>query len=220
MNLAIFDLDNTLLNGDSDYNWSLFLIKKGILDQSIYEQQNEEFFKDYQTGSLDIDAYAEFQFKPLRENERFFLNDLRDEYVATIIRPMITEKAKDLVNEHRSQGDQLLIITATNSFITKQIAALFGIEELIGTDLEEINNQFTGKIKGVASFQEGKVTRLNQWLDEKHLTLAQFDKTFFYSDSKNDLPLLRIVSHPVAVNPDATLNTEAKKNNWPIMSLR
>lgn len=220
MNLAIFDLDNTLLNGDSDYNWSLFLIKKGILDKSIYEQQNEEFFKDYQTGSLDIDAYAEFQFKPLRENERFFLNDLRDEYVATIIRPMITEKAKDLVNEHRSQGDQLLIITATNSFITKPIAALFGIEELIGTDLEEINNQFTGKIKGVASFQEGKVTRLNQWLDEKHLTLAQFDKTFFYSDSKNDLPLLRIVSHPVAVNPDATLNAEAKKNNWPIMSLR
>lgn len=220
MNLAIFDLDNTLLNGDSDYNWSLFLIKKGILDQSIYEQQNEEFFKDYQTGSLDIDAYAEFQFKPLRENERFFLNDLRDEYVATIIRPMITEKAKDLVNEHRSQGDQLLIITATNSFITKPIAALFGIEELIGTDLEEINNQFTGKIKGVASFQEGKVTRLNQWLDEKHLTLAQFDKTFFYSDSKNDLPLLRIVSHPVAVNPDATLNAEAKKNNWPILSLR
>ena len=114
----------------------------------------------------------------------------------------------------------MLIITATNSFITKPIAALFGIEELIGTDLEEINNQFTGKIKGVASFQEGKVTRLNQWLDEKHLTLAQFDKTFFYSDSKNDLPLLRIVSHPVAVNPDATLNTEAKKNNWPIMSLR
>ena len=220
MNLAIFDLDNTLLNGDSDYNWSLFLIKKGILDQSIYEQQNEEFFKDYQTGSLDIDAYAEFQFKPLRENERFFLNDLRDEYVATIIRPMITEKAKDLVNEHRSQGDQLLIITATNSFITKPIAALFGIEELIGTDLEEINNQFTGKIKGVASFQEGKVTRLNQWLDEKHLTLAQFDKTFFYSDSKNDLPLLKIVSHPVAVNPDATLNAEAKKNNWPIMSIR
>lgn len=220
MNLAIFDLDNTLLNGDSDYNWSLFLIKKGILDQSIYEQQNEEFFKDYQTGSLDIDAYAEFQFKPLRENERLFLNDLRDEYVATIIRPMITEKAKDLVNEHRSQGDQLLIITATNSFITKPIAALFGIEELIGTDLEEINNQFTGKIKGVASFQEGKVTRLNQWLDDKHLTLAQFDKTFFYSDSKNDLPLLRIVSHPVAVNPDATLNAEAKKNNWPILSLR
>ena len=220
MNLAIFDLDNTLLNGDSDYNWSLFLIKKGILDQSIYEQKNEEFFKDYQTGSLDIDAYAEFQFKPLRENERLFLNDLRDEYVATIIRPMITEKAKDLVNEHRSQGDQLLIITATNSFITKPIAALFGIEELIGTDLEEINNQFTGKIKGVASFQEGKVTRLNQWLDDKHLTLAQFDKTFFYSDSKNDLPLLKIVSHPVAVNPDATLNAEAKKNNWPIMSLR
>ena len=220
MNLAIFDLDNTLLNGDSDYNWSLFLIKKGILDQSIYEQKNEEFFKDYQTGSLDIDAYAEFQFKPLRENERLFLNDLRDEYVATIIRPMITEKAKDLVNEHRSQGDQLLIITATNSFITKPIAALFGIEELIGTDLEEINNQFTGKIKGVASFQEGKVTRLNEWLDDKHLTFAQFDKTFFYSDSKNDLPLLKIVSHPVAVNPDVTLNAEAKKNNWPIMSLR
>ena len=220
MNLAIFDLDNTLLNGDSDYNWSLFLIKKGILDQSIYEQKNEEFFKDYQTGSLDIDAYAEFQFKPLRENERLFLNDLRDEYVATVIRPMITKKAKDLVNEHRSQGDQLLIITATNSFITKPIAALFGIEELIGTDLEEINKQFTGKIKGVASFQEGKVTRLNEWLDDKHLTFAQFDKTFFYSDSKNDLPLLKIVSHPVAVNPDVTLNAEAKKNNWPIMSLR
>lgn len=220
MNLAIFDLDNTLLNGDSDYNWSLFLIKKGILDQAVYEKQNEEFFKDYQTGSLDIDAYAEFQFKPLRQNKKSALNELRAEYVKTIIQPMITKKALDLVNQHKKQGDQLLIITATNSFITKPIATLFGIEELIGTDLEEVDGQFTGKIQGVASFQKGKVTRLHAWLKNKNLSFKDFKKIFFYSDSKNDLPLLSVVSNPVAVNPDPTLKFEAQKNNWPILDLR
>lgn len=220
MNLAIFDLDNTLLNGDSDYNWSLFLIKKGIIDKDSYEKQNEEFFKDYQQGSLDIQSYAEFQFKPLRENKRSLLNKLRDEYIVEIIQPMITQDAINLVNNHRSMKDQLLIITATNSFITKPIAKLFEIKEIIGTDLEEINGEFTGKINGIASFQEGKVKRLYQWLEEKNYTFEYFDKTFFYSDSKNDLPLLNLVSHPVAINPDKTLNDEAKKNKWPIINLR
>ena len=220
MNLAIFDLDNTLLDGDSDYNWSLFLIKQGILDQKSYEQRNEQFYKDYQSGSLDIDAYAEFQFKPLKENPRSELDQLRSKYIKEVVSPMISSKAKKLVEKHRSFGDMLLIITATNSYITKPIANLFGIEDLIGTDLEEIDGQFTGKIFGQASFKEGKIIRLNAWLEEKNLKLNEFEQTFFYSDSKNDLPLLKIVSNPVAVNPDNILEEEAKKNNWPIMSLR
>ena len=220
MNLVIFDLDNTLLDGDSDYNWSLFLIKQGILDQKSYEQRNEQFYKDYQSGSLDIDAYAEFQFKPLKENPRSELDQLRSKYIAEVVSPMISSKAKNLVEKHRSLGDMLLIITATNSYITKPIANLFGIEDLIGTDLEEIDGQFTGKILGQASFQEGKIIRLNAWLEDRNLKLNEFEQTFFYSDSKNDLPLLKLVSNPVAVNPDNILEEEAKKNNWPIMSLR
>ena len=179
MNLAIFDLDNTLLNGDSDYNWGLYLVKKGFLDKEKYKAQNQKFFEEYQTGKLDIFAFAEFQFQFLKNNTRKFLNDVRSDYIDEIIKPMVLKKAVDLVSKHKHAGDRLLIITATNSFITRPIGELFGIDELIGTDPEEHLGEFTGKVNGTPSFKVGKVTRLFGWLDEKNLNLSDFNKTFF-----------------------------------------
>ena len=220
MNLAIFDLDNTLLDGDSDYNWGLYLVKKGYLDEGEYKEQNQKFFEEYQVGKLDIFAFAEFQFRFLKNNTRKFLNDVRSDYINEIIKPMILKKAVDLVNLHKEAGDRLLIITATNSFITKPIGELFGIDELIGTDPEENEGEFTGKVKGTPSFKEGKVTRLFDWLDEKNLKLADFEKTFFYSDSHNDLALLEVVTNPVVVNGDKILQKKAQEKNWPTLNLK
>jgi HAD superfamily hydrolase (TIGR01490 family) len=220
MNLAIFDLDNTLLDGDSDYNWGLYLVKKGYLDEGEYKEQNQKFFEEYQVGKLDIFAFAEFQFRFLKNNTRKFLNDVRSDYINEIIKPMILKKAVDLVNQHKEAGDRLLIITATNSFITKPIGELFGIDELIGTDPEENEGEFTGKVKGTPSFKEGKVTRLFDWLDEKNLKLADFEKTFFYSDSHNDLALLEVVTNPVVVNGDKILLEKAQEKNWPTLKLK
>ncbi|MDB4138187.1 HAD-IB family hydrolase [Methylophilaceae bacterium] len=220
MQLAIFDLDNTLLNGDSDYNWSLFLIEHGVLDSDLYKERNEQFFKEYQSGNLDVIAYCEFQFKTLKDNPRELLDELRSDYVKKIINPMITKEAKDLVESHRKENHKLLIITATNSYITRPIADLFGIEDLIGTDLEELNGEFTGKVSGLPSFQEGKIIRLNSWLEKRGLIFEELEKTFFYSDSMNDIPLLEKVSNPVAANPDEILEKKAIKENWPIIYLR
>jgi len=220
MNLAIFDLDNTLLDGDSDYNWGLYLVKKGYLDEGEYKEQNQKFFEEYQAGKLDIFAFAEFQFRFLKNNSRKFLNKVRSDYIDEIIKPMILKKAVDLVNQHKEAGDSLLIITATNSFITKPIGELFGIDELIGTDPEEHLGEFTGKVKGTPSFKEGKVTRLFDWLDEKNLKLADFEKTFFYSDSHNDLALLEVVTNPVVVNGDKILLEKAQEKNWPKLNLK
>ena len=220
MNLAIFDLDNTLLDGDSDYNWGLYLVKKGYLDEGEYKEQNQKFFEEYQVGKLDIFAFAEFQFRFLKNNTRKFLNDVRSDYINEIIKPMILKKAVDLVKQHKEVGDRLLIITATNSFITKPIGELFGIHELIGTDPEEHLGEFTGKVKGTPSFKEGKVTRLFDWLDEKNLKLADFEKTFFYSDSHNDLALLEVVTNPVVVNGDKILLGKAQEKNWPTLNLK
>ena len=220
MNLAIFDLDNTLLDGDSDYKWGLYLVKKGYLNEGEYKEQNQKFFEEYQVGKLDIFAFAEFQFRFLKNNTRKFLNDVRSDYINEIIKPMILKKAVDLVNQHKEAGDRLLIITATNSFITKPIGELFGIDELIGTDPEENEGEFTGKVKGTPSFKEGKVTRLFDWLDEKNLKLADFEKTFFYSDSQNDLALLEVVTNPVVVNGDKILLEKAQEKNWPTLNLK
>lgn len=220
MNLAIFDLDNTLLDGDSDYNWGLYLVKKGYLDEGEYKEQNQKFFEEYQVGKLDIFEFAEFQFRFLKNNTRKFLNDVRSDYINEIIKPMILKKAVHLVNQHKEAGDRLLIITATNSFITKPIGELFGIDELIGTDPEENEGEFTGKVKGTPSFKEGKVTRLFDWLDEKNLKLADFEKTFFYSDSHNDLALLEVVTNPVVVNGDKILLEKAQEENWPTLNLK
>lgn len=220
MNLALFDLDNTILAGDSDYNWSRFLIQEGYLDGAIHAEKNEKFYADYKAGTLDIYAFVEFQFKPLARNPRTVLNQLLKKYVEEVIKPMITEKARALVKRHQDEGDLIIVITATNSFITKPIAELFGIENLIGTDPEEKEGEFTGKVSGLPSFKEGKVTRLEAWLKGKNLSLASFENSYFYSDSHNDLPLMQKVTHPVAVDSDDVLSEYAKSNGWPQISLR
>jgi HAD superfamily hydrolase (TIGR01490 family) len=220
LNLALFDLDNTILAGDSDYNWSRFLIQEGYLDGAIHAEKNEKFYADYKAGTLDIYAFVEFQFKPLARNPRSILNQLLKKYVEEVIKPMITDKAYALVGKHREEGDLLIVITATNSFITQPIAALFGIENLIGTDPEEKEGEFTGKVSGLPSFKEGKVTRLEAWLKNKNLSLADFKKSYFYSDSHNDLPLMQKVTHPVAVDSDDILTEYAKSKGWPQISLR
>lgn len=220
MNLALFDLDNTILAGDSDYNWSRFLIQEGYLDGAIHAEKNEKFYADYKAGTLDIFAFVEFQFKPLARNPRTVLNQLLKKYVEEVIKPMITEKARALVKRHQDEGDLIIVITATNSFITKPIAELFGIENLIGTDPEEKEGEFTGKVSGLPSFKEGKVTRLEAWLKGKNLSLASFEQSYFYSDSHNDLPLMQKVTHPVAVDSDDVLSEYAKSKGWPQISLR
>jgi len=220
LNLALFDLDNTILAGDSDYNWSRFLIQEGYLDGAIHAEKNEKFYADYKAGTLDIYAFVEFQFKPLARNPRAVLNQLLKKYVEEVIKPMITEKARVLVKRHQEEGDLIIVITATNSFITKPIAELFGIENLIGTDPEEKEGEFTGKVSGLPSFKEGKVTRLEAWLKNKKLSLASFEKSYFYSDSHNDLPLMQKVTHPVAVDSDDVLSEYAQSKGWPQISLR
>jgi HAD superfamily hydrolase (TIGR01490 family) len=220
LNLAIFDLDNTLLDGDSDYNWGLFLAREGLVDQKIHQAMNEKFYAEYNSGKLDIYEFTEFQFQFFKNNPRKVLDKLLARYIDEVAEAMITKKARSLVAEHRDNGDKLLIITATNSYITKPIGNLLGIDDLIGTDLEEVGGEFTGKVKGIPSFKEGKVDRLNLWLKQKELTFENLERTFFYSDSQNDLPLLRIVSDPVAANPDQVLEKEAAKNKWPIIWLR
>ena len=220
MNLAIFDLDNTLLDGDSDYNWGLFLVREGLVNKKNHEDSNKKFYSDYNAGKLDIYEFCEFQFKFFKNNPRALLDKLLARYINEVAESMITKKARNLVADHRENGDKLLIITATNSYITKPIGSLLGISDLIGTDLEEVAGEFTGKVKGIPSFKEGKIDRLNLWLKQKKLVFKDLEKTFFYSDSHNDLPLLRVVSNPVAANPDEILEREASKKKWPIIFLR
>ncbi len=219
-NLALFDLDNTLLAGDSDYNWSLFLIEEGLLDAKTHHARNEQFYQDYKNGNLDIYKFLEFQLKPLSEHSIQFLDDLHLKFMDRVIRPMMTQKSQALVNKHQAAGDLCLIITATNSFVTKPIAAAYGIEHLIGTDPEMVNGQYTGGVSGVPSFQAGKVTRINQWLAERQQQLSDFETSYFYSDSHNDLPLMKLVTTPVAVDADETLAEYATKQGWPQISLR
>ncbi len=220
MQLALFDLDNTLLAGDSDFEWGQFLIGEGVLDREVHQARNVQFYEDYKAGTLDINAFLEFQLKPLSRHPRSQLDAWHAKYMAQKIRPMITEKSRALVQKHSANGDLMVIITATNSFVTGPIAREFGIDHLIGTDPEQINGEFTGRVTGVPSFKDGKVTRLYQWLESRGQRLEDFETTWFYSDSHNDLPLMKLVSNPVAANPDAYLKTYAEANNWPIISLR
>jgi HAD superfamily hydrolase (TIGR01490 family) len=219
-NLALFDLDNTLLAGDSDYNWSLFLIGEGLLDEKTHHDRNEQFYQDYKNGCLDIFAFLKFQLQPLSQHPKAFLDALHIKYMEKVIRPMMTDKAQALVNKHKDNGDLCLVITATNSFVTKPIATAYGIEHLIGTDPEMVDGQFTGNVSGEPSFQQGKVTRLNAWLDKRGQKLTDFATSYFYSDSHNDLPLMRLVTNPVAVDADPQLTEYAKNSDWPIISLR
>ncbi len=219
-NLALFDLDNTLLAGDSDYNWSLFLIGEGLLDEKTHHDRNEQFYLDYKNGCLDIMAFLKFQLQPLSQHPKSFLDELHKKYMEKVIRPMMTEKAQILVDKHKSEGDLCLVITATNSFVTKPIATAYGVENLIGTDPEMVNGEYTGGVAGIPSFQQGKVTRLQQWLAARGKKLTDFETSYFYSDSHNDLPLMNLVTNPVAVDADPTLMKVAQEKGWPQISLR
>lgn len=220
MQLVLFDLDNTLLAGDSDFQWGQFLIEEGLVDRETHLTENLQFYEDYKQGKLDIVAFLEFQLKPLSQHPRAQLDAWHKRYMEKKVRPMMTEKARALVEKHRVNGDLMIVITATNSFVTKPIATAYGVEHLIGTTPEEIDGEFTGRVTGTPSFKEGKITRLNEWLAERGQTLADFESTWFYSDSHNDLPLMKLVDHPVAVDPDAILKTYAEEQGWPVTSLR
>lgn len=217
MTLAIFDLDNTLIADDSDYLWGKFLVDQGIVDRLIYDKINAQFYEDYQNGTLDMMAFLRFALAPLAAHSIEQLNSWRQEFINTIIKPLLLDKAKALVEKHRAQGDTLLVITATNSFITAPIVALYGIANLIATTPESIDGKYTGNVTGIPCFQEGKVTRLNEWLT---LHNERLEGSYFYSDSHNDLPLLKLVDHPVAVDPDEKLHDFAIAQKWEIISLR
>ena len=217
MTLAIFDLDNTLLSGDSDYLWGEFLCERNIVDSVRYREKNRQFFEAYESGTLDIMEFLEFSLEPLSRNDPKYLARWHAEFMAEKIEPLITDKARQLVEKHRDKGDTLLIVTATNSFVTRPIASRFGIENLIATDPEIAAGRYTGRVTGEPSFREGKVSRLKQWLSNNDETL---DGSTFYSDSHNDLPLLELVDSPVAVDPDEILRNEAETRGWPFISLR
>lgn len=217
MALAIFDLDNTLIAGDSDHAWGEYLVEKGVVDATLYKQANDRFLQDYQNGLLDINAYLEFALKPLSIHPIEQLHDWRQDFFETKIRPIMLPKAFDLLQQHRDQGDYLLIITATNRFVTEPIALAFEVDDLIATEPEKINNRYTGRVAGTPSFKEGKITRLQEWLTNNQ---QQMQGAFFYSDSHNDIPLLEQVEFPVGVDPDEILRLTCKQNNWPIQSLR
>jgi HAD superfamily hydrolase (TIGR01490 family) len=217
MKLAIFDLDNTLLGGDSDYLWGEFLAEQGHVDGTVRQQQNRYYYEEYKAGRLDIHEFLEFQLQPLAGLDPEFLDQLREQYLAEKIQSVLLDKSCKLIADHKQQGHTLLIITATNRFITQPIAELFGIKNLIASEAEMKDGRYTGKPTGIPSYAEGKVTRLNEWLKENNY---QPEETWFYSDSHNDLPLLRIVDHPIAVDPDEILKKEAEERGWPIISLR
>ncbi len=217
MTLAIFDLDNTLIAGDSDHAWGQFLADKGIVDADLYQKANDQFYQDYLNGNLDMTRYLEFSLAPLAANPMESLVKWRAQFVTERIQPLMLEKAQELVSSHKQQGHFILIITATNRFVTEPIAEELGVDHLIATDPELINNAYTGAISGIPSFKEGKVIRLKNWMKENDYTL---DGSYFYSDSHNDIPLLEIVDIPIAVDPDSTLETHARKNNWQVISLR
>jgi len=220
MELALFDLDNTLLRGDSDFEWAQFLIAKGVLDREVQEARNIQFYEDYKAGTLDIFAFLDFQLAPLARHSREELDAWREEYVATRIQPMIGDPARALVQRHLDDGAVCAIVTATNSFVTGLIAREFAIPHLIATIPAFENGRFTGKPRGTPSFKEGKIERVESWLESLGLWWGSFERSWFYSDSHNDLPLLGKVSDPVAVAPDETLKRTALEKGWPVISLR
>jgi HAD superfamily hydrolase (TIGR01490 family) len=220
MELALFDLDNTLLAGDSDYEWAQFLIDRGVLDRATYEAENDRFFAQYQAGTLDIYEFLDFQLAPLARYPRAQLDAWHAEFMDAKIRPMIGAPARRLVARHLDAGSLCAIVTATNSFVTGPIAREFGVAHLIATEPETHAGAYTGKVTGIPSFRTGKVARLEQWLGGLGRPLASFSGSWFYSDSHNDLPLLEQVRHPVAVDPDERLRGLATARGWPIISLR
>lgn len=217
MSLAIFDLDNTLLHGDSDHAWGEFLVRQQIVEPAFYRRQNDEFYELYKQGKLDIMAYLEFALAPLTRFTVEELELMHRQFMQEFVAPMRQRKADELLQKHRERGDFLLIITATNRFVTAPIARALGVDDLLATDPERVGNRYTGRVKGIPCYREGKVQRLREWLEETEHSL---DDSYFYSDSINDLPLLEVVTHPFVVDGDERLQAEARQRNWPLMSLR
>ena len=220
MDLVLFDLDNTLLAGDSDYEWAQFLIERGVLDRERYEAQNDEFFRQYQAGTLDIHEFLDFQLAPLARHPRAQLDAWHAAFMDAKVRPMIGRRARALVAKHRDAGALCTIVTATNSVVPAPIAREFGVAHLVATEPEIRAGGFTGKVAGIPCFRDGKVTRIEQWLAGIGQPLASFQGSWFYSDSHNDLPLLEWVTRPVAVDPDEQLRRVAESRGWPVLSLR
>jgi HAD superfamily hydrolase (TIGR01490 family) len=215
--IALFDLDNTLIAGDSDFLWGSFLVEQGIVDAALYERENQRFYDQYRIGKLDIHEFLDFQLRPLSEHSLDTLQQWRRQYVEEKITPILLPRAQTLIDRHRQQGDTLVVITATNRFITSPIVELYDIPHLLATEAEMLNAHYTGKVSGIPCFQDGKVERLSGWLVENQQSLQD---SWFYSDSHNDLPLLNKVTHPVAVDPDEILERHARNNDWSIISLR
>jgi HAD superfamily hydrolase (TIGR01490 family) len=217
MALALFDLDNTLLADDSDFLWGCFLVDKGLVDKQTYDEANKRFYDDYKKGTLDIFEFLAFSLKPLTLYPQEQLSELHKEFMLKHIIPVMTEKGRTQIQHHRDRGDITVIITATNRFVTGPIAEAFQVDDLIATDPEIIDGSYTGNVAGTPCFQEGKITRLNQWLEN---TSHDLEDSTFYSDSHNDLSLLEIVTTPIAVDPDDELKATALAKNWEIRSFR
>ena len=217
MALAIFDLDNTLIAGDSDHSWGVFLVEKQLVDAEAYRLANDRFYEDYKNGTLDINAYLQFSLAPLAHHDMDTLAQLHCEFMQQHIEPLMLPKAEALLKKHRQQGDKLLIITATNGFVTRPIAKRLGVEDILATDPEIVDNRYTGNFIGLPCFQSGKITHLHEWLKTNQHSLQG---AYFYSDSINDLPLLEQVDNPIAVDPDEKLTSIARERNWQILSLR
>jgi len=218
--LTLFDLDNTLLTGDSDYEWGQFMCDQGVVDRAAYEAQNRVYYEQYVDGSLDIHEYLGFALRPLARHSPADLARWHAEFMRTRIAPMILPAARALVCRHLDAGELCAIITATNSFVTAPIARAFGIEHLIATEPELKDGRYTGRVAGTPSFRTGKLVRLDEWLAGLGRRLGDFETSTCYSDSHNDLPLLERVTRPVAVDPDETLAREAARRGWETISLR
>lgn len=217
MSIALFDLDNTLLHGDSDHLWGEYLCDSGVVDAEYYRQENDRFYDQYKAGTLDIVAYNEFCLKPLTEHPLKDLHKWRQNFIEQQIMPAILEPGQRLLQQHQEQGDTTIIITATNQFVTEPIAALMGVDALIATIPATHSGEYTGKLTGTPCFQSGKITRLDEWLEQHGRTLGQ---SCFYSDSANDIPLLEYVERPIAVDPDDQLLAHSRDKNWEVISFR
>lgn len=217
MTLAIFDLDNTLLAGDSDHRWGEFLCATGEVDETSFARQNDAFYAAYQEGSLDIHEYLRFALAPIAGRSVTEVALLLQQFMGDWVEPMVLPEGLALIARHRESGHTPMIITATNTVVTKPIAERLGIDILLGTEAELVGDRYTGNITGIPTFQSGKVERLAEWLSEHGETM---EGAWFYSDSHNDLPLLEQVTHPVAVDPDATLLATAEARGWQVISLR
>jgi HAD superfamily hydrolase (TIGR01490 family) len=221
--LALFDLDHTLLPIDSDHEWGRFLVKIGVVDADYYATENERFYADYKAGRLDIDAFLAFALKPLSEHSRAQLNEWHAQFMHEVINPNLRSSAFDLVKKHQDQNDVCCVVTATNSFVTRPIVQAFGIQHPIATEPEVLGDpatgNFSGKVAGTPNFREGKVIRVESWLSAEKLSWSSLEKSYFYSDSINDLPLMEKVTQPIPTNPDQSLRAKAMENGWSILEL-